>query len=63
MQHARVAAMIANRFVPCVTQSILLSCAVQIALKAADLCNLCDPHHMHLRWVNMLEEEVSGRDV
>jgi hypothetical protein len=29
----------------------------QIALKAADLCNLCDPHYTHIRWVAALEEE------
>jgi hypothetical protein len=34
--------------------------SLQIAIKAADLANLCDPHHTHIKWVHMLEEEVSG---
>jgi hypothetical protein len=33
--------------------------SLQIAIKAADLANLCDPHHTHIKWVHMLEEEVS----
>ncbi len=34
--------------------------SLQIAIKAADLANLCDPHHTHVKWVYMLEEEVGG---
>ncbi len=32
--------------------------SLQIVIKAADLANLCDPHHTHIKWVYMLEEEV-----
>lgn len=31
--------------------------SLQIAIKAADICNLCDPPETHIRWVQMLEEE------
>jgi hypothetical protein len=34
--------------------------SLQIAIKAADLANLCDPHDTHIKWVDMLEEEVGG---
>lgn len=41
--------------------SCMIMCALQMALKAADICNLCDPRTEHIQWVMRLEEEVRSQ--